>query len=318
MNKADECDIVKDLSLQYIENSVSSGSKQFIENHLMSCNKCQKYYDEMKKSVLEDLNVDENKENLELNYLKKIKKHMNIQKALIMIVLIPIIIICGANLIKYLSVNNVINQACNKIEELKKLDNYKLVQETTKINIEKNESEKNQVEYYYLNGKNKIKFGNTTEYIIDDKYNKIYVFDDLKQIDYYNQDYIEQTKGNNFNIFTEIINYNQILSGFNTLKLSINEDYYKGSKCYVLRTGNTNSHRDVWINEETSIVVRVIDEEYGKYYIEKEFTLEENIVEESDVNESILDTELYTDYKRETVDYKATKELRDILENNLR
>ena len=35
-----ECEIVKDLFPNYIENQVSDVSKEFIENHIKTCNEC--------------------------------------------------------------------------------------------------------------------------------------------------------------------------------------------------------------------------------------------------------------------------------------
>ena len=48
MNKNDECEIVKDLSLLHIENMLSKSSENFIEDHLKKCDKCQEYYKVLK------------------------------------------------------------------------------------------------------------------------------------------------------------------------------------------------------------------------------------------------------------------------------
>ena len=54
MNKNEECEVVKDLSSLYIENMISESSKNFIDNHLMGCKTCEKYYKDLKSTFLNE------------------------------------------------------------------------------------------------------------------------------------------------------------------------------------------------------------------------------------------------------------------------
>ena len=64
-----ECSIVRDLLAGYIEEEVNLSTKEFIENHIRSCDNCKKILDELKEE-----NIKENKEDaedIEIDYLKK-------------------------------------------------------------------------------------------------------------------------------------------------------------------------------------------------------------------------------------------------------
>lgn len=90
MKENNRCDIVKDLSSQYIEDIVSSNTKNFIENHIENCNDCKTYYENMKLNILEEENLEHQKQNYELDYLKKVRNKMSLLKIIIMIILIII------------------------------------------------------------------------------------------------------------------------------------------------------------------------------------------------------------------------------------
>ena len=74
MNKNEECEIVKDLSSLYIENMISESSKNFIDNHLMGCKTCEKYYKDLKSTFLNEDKKEKNHDNIEINHLKKVNK----------------------------------------------------------------------------------------------------------------------------------------------------------------------------------------------------------------------------------------------------
>ena len=44
MNKKEECEISRDLSVQYLEKSLNDGSTRFVETHLKNCDTCREYY----------------------------------------------------------------------------------------------------------------------------------------------------------------------------------------------------------------------------------------------------------------------------------
>ncbi len=314
MNKEEECDIVKDLAIPYTENLVNSKSKIFIERHLRTCDTCKKYYEAIGSDLLKEKQKEKKEENYELNFLKKIKKRMNSMKIVLMIIAIILITIVVGLFLKYYKLNEIIDNSYSKIEWMKTLDNYKLTQEETEINYSENTTTNYTMNYYYKNGKAKQDNGNTVSYYEDDSYEKIYVFHDLKQIDYYKQNIVEQRKGDIFSIFSEVISYKKELTGIYRLMLSERTEKYNGIDCYVIRMGNEKSYREVWIDKNTNYVIRKVEEEYQKYYRDTRYTLEIDAVSDEDVDSSILETDKYRDYQRNHIEYNAPGEIKEFYE----
>ncbi len=78
-----ECDIVKDLSVNYVDNNLRDNSKTFIEEHLEKCTECRKYVEEMTIDLQKDNSFKEKDE--DINILKKINKKIKSKKILIII-----------------------------------------------------------------------------------------------------------------------------------------------------------------------------------------------------------------------------------------
>lgn len=312
MNNNDECDIVKDLAILYKENFINSRSKKFVEEHLKTCNECQKYYSDINLNILRETKNEKIKEKHELDFLKKVRKKMNILKVSLICIIIIITAVMIGVFIKYQIVTRTINNSYNKIEYLKTLDNYKLTTKTLNINYTQNDTYEIATNYYYKNGKYKYNYDNTTCYYEDDSYNKIYVYNDLKQIDYYTQNFIENRKGSTFNIFNEIISYKNELPELFKLILSIRTERFNGIDCFVIRSGNKQSYTEVWIDKDTNLVLRRVEKEYLKLYRETTYTLVENEVTDEDVDSAILETEQYKEYTRNEVTNNATKEIKRI------
>lgn len=312
MNKSDECDIVKDLAAPYIENLINIKSKAFVEEHLKSCSQCQKYYNDMNADILNETQNERRKDNFELDFLKKVRKNMSVLKIILIIITIIISVIILSIIIKYQEVTKIIDSSYNSLESLKTLDNYKLIRKTVEINYEKNTTFENISSYYYKDGKYKIDNGSSICYCEDDSYNEIWVYNELKQIAYYTQNFIGHKKGEVFDIFSEIISYKHELIGLYKIILSIRTDMFNGIDCYVIRVGNNNSYKDVWINKDSYVVLRTIELERSKYYREEIYTLDKNVVTNEDVDSSILETKSYSDYTKNYVKYSAPKEIRNI------
>lgn len=305
--KNNDCDIVKDLSIQYIEDMLSPNSREFVDKHLLNCKECKKYYNDMNSNILNENIKNDKKDKIEINHLKKIRNHMNFLKIIIMSILIVIIVLMTNFSIKYYNISNVINEAYNKLEYMKNLDNYKLMQETTYKNFLDNSMYTTKTMYYYKDGKYKIELGNGIRYLEDDSYNKICVYNDLKQIEYHTQDFIEEKKGDTLNIFSNIKNYKTLEKGISRLGLSLREERFNGIDCYVIRRGNNNSYVDMWIDKEQKITLRMVEEEYMHHYCETVYTFSENVVKDEDVDSSILNTEKYKDYEKKNITIHDTK-----------
>ena len=121
--KNNDCDIVKDLSIQYIEDMLSSNSKEFVNNHLRNCENCKKYYNDINSNIFNENIKEDKKDKIEINHLKKIRNHMNFLKIVIMSISITIAVFISIFVVKYYNISNVVNEAYNKLEYMKKLDN---------------------------------------------------------------------------------------------------------------------------------------------------------------------------------------------------
>ena len=314
MDKNEECAIVKDLAIPYAENIINLKSKTFVNKHLLTCNDCKKYYNDMNTNILmenQKKQKEQNDQQYELDFLKKFRKHMSILRISLVSILIVIACIIVCNVIKYQKLTQVINKTYNKIEFLKTLDNYTLTKKELYENYEDNSNDTVTSNYYYKNGKYKITYGNTICYSEDNSYNKVYIYCDLRQIDYYHQNFIEYKKGCIFNTFTDILFYKTQLSGIYKLMLAIRSDKFNNIDCYVIRNGNSKSYKDMWINKNTFEIIRIVENNSG-YYREELYTLSENNVSDKDVNTSILDTEPYNTFTKNNIENNATEEIKRI------
>ena len=91
-----ECDIVEDLLFSYNDGVLSNTSKELVEQHLKSCEKCQ--------SILEEIRQDNNnnKQIKEIDFFRNIKK-----KLIILIVCIFLVIVILFNVLVYNNYNEV-------------------------------------------------------------------------------------------------------------------------------------------------------------------------------------------------------------------
>ncbi len=310
MNKKIECEIVKDLASVYNQKIISEKSKEIVEEHIQECDECKKYYNQINEKCMNE----NKKDRIELDFLKKIRRKINLLKVILITILILIIISGSVGIIRYRENEKIINMSYERINILKKLNNYQLIQKTVYIDYEKNSSKEVITNYYYKDGKYKVNYGNTTSYFQDDSMNIVYIYDDLKQIDFCKQNMIIQKKGETFNIFSEIISYKNELRGLYKLVLSKRNERFNGIDCYVIRMGNEKSYRDVWIDRDNYNVLKVVDEDYSKYYRETTYTLMENNVEDEDVDSSVIETEKYKEYDKKDVTQIVTDEFRNINE----
>ena len=105
MNHEMECSIVNDLLPLYADGLTSEQTNTFVQKHLQECTECQKDYQSYTVELSEPEKVTDNKEQKEINYLKKLKTYQNINLILgtitsflfgvcipAVIVLLPIII----------------------------------------------------------------------------------------------------------------------------------------------------------------------------------------------------------------------------------
>lgn len=309
MNKINNCDILKDLAISYKENLLSTGSKEFIEQHLSECNNCQKYYKNINSEILENNTNKEYKDTIMANGLKKVSRRISILKLGLSAILISILIISSIFFFRFKKTNELINASYNQIQYMKNLDNYKLTVKTIQKNLMNGDIREYEKNYYYKNGKYKIEDNDSIKFYADDSYEKICAYPSLKSIQYYKQNFIEVKKGTMIDIFPDVITLKNSNSIFYDLSLSIREERYNGVDCFIIRFGNKNSYRDIWINKANHMVIRIINEDYMNFYNEEIYTLYENVVNDNDIDTSILNSDEYINYDKKYITNNATEEM---------
>ena len=123
MNKENECEIIKDLAIPFMKKEVNSETKNFIENHLKSCDDCRKYYNDIEK---EKGISSKNKDIIMINKFKRINSHISILRISLILLILLIVIVLSIFYIRNQKVVNLSNNVYNKIDYLKQLNNYKL------------------------------------------------------------------------------------------------------------------------------------------------------------------------------------------------
>lgn len=94
-----ECDIVQDLVFGYNDGTLKEGSKEFVENHLKECEKCNKIYEEIKD--------DKTEEDIpEIDYLKKINKKGKKKNLIIIILSILVVIAVFISIVAFINYYN--------------------------------------------------------------------------------------------------------------------------------------------------------------------------------------------------------------------
>ena len=75
-----DCDIVKDLMINYVENNLRDNSKIFVEEHLKECKECTDYLKIVEEDVVE---INDEKDLKEINVFKKINEKMKSKRKLV-------------------------------------------------------------------------------------------------------------------------------------------------------------------------------------------------------------------------------------------
>lgn len=267
MEKKTECEIVQDLLLGYVDETLNKESKKLVEKHLIECENCS----ERLKEIREDIKQNQNNQKKEIDYLKKIRRKSKIKSVLIAIgIILLIIFVLYMN--KFIKINSIMSNA-NKT--LKSQNYYSEKQEILgngEVSIGK---------LYYKDGKYKC-----VNEIYSDEKTKV------QSIIYGEVGTDERIEINEENK-TKIIRKGEISKIFNTEEnikcyrfgeqernslianlgkayiMSIDTDTYDvGKKYYILRNQFEQDQRwEVWIDKETGLVIREIQRDGEKRFI---------------------------------------------------
>ena len=78
----------------------------------------------------------------------------------------------------------------------------------------------------------------------------------------------------------------------------------------MIRSGNNNSYRDIWINKNNFIVIRVINEDYGDFYREELYEFTKNTVTDEEVSVEVLDSDKFKNYIKKNIDINENQEIK--------
>lgn len=277
-----ECNIVKELLPNYIENLLSDEAKDYVEKHLESCNKCKQTLEIIRDERTEIENNDKREEQVELNHLKKYKRKMSAIKLVLFVVLLLILSICSLFIVKFKNINTVINNANNKKQELAQIENYSIHTTLYHIDYKTKKQHITYNEYCYKDGKYK----ETSNF-----YGINFNVNGQTSSSHYGNAYNEE-KSSYINILFEPYSlYFQDFGFFNNIKVrvglvlnqTVREDKFKGTDCYIFRVETQEYYQEIWIDKYSLIPIKEIQEVYGKMYDEKIISFSIGQVEEEDV-----------------------------------
>lgn len=267
MEKKTECEIVQDLLLGYVDETLNKESKRLVEKHLIECENCS----ERLKEIREDIKENQNNQKKEIDYLKKIRRKSKIKSVLIAIgVILLVILILYMN--KFMKINSIMSNANKTVKSQNYYSERQEMLGNGEVAIGK---------LYYKDGKYK----NVNE-IYSDEETKI------QSIIYGEVGTDERIEINEENK-TKIIRKGEISKIFNTEEnikcyrfgeqernslianlgkayiMSIDTDTYDvGKEYYILRNQFEQDQRwEVWIDKETGLVIREIQRDGEKRYI---------------------------------------------------
>lgn len=147
MNKI-ECEIIKDLLPNYVENLVSDKTKQAVDEHVKACKSCKEDLEILQEEKeRKEGEEKEKQEEIEINHLKKYNKRLFISKIIAGTLSAVILITWGSFFIrrikskiaynelyeKGIDAYNIIKEATDKLEELRTIENLEFIDEYINI-----------------------------------------------------------------------------------------------------------------------------------------------------------------------------------------
>lgn len=277
-----ECEIVRDLLPNYVEDLVGNQTKEFIETHIAECTECKEIFNNMQGNIIQESENDFLEEKVEINQIKRYRRKMTTLKIISLIFLLTIITLFISFVTIYIPKYCIISKIYDEIQENKNMNNYKFTM--TQYYITSNDEKINSFtdEYYYKDGTFKSEsYSNKSKKIINygSIYNEDVIYKDYNtNIVFNNTTYPYKTKGSIFNCFNDIENYMQ--NKLSIINLKMKEDTYNNKDCYVILFGKS---RKLWIDKQIMLPIREIQKNNEKTNFERTFLIEENIVSDNDI-----------------------------------
>ena len=275
MKNQKECNLIKDLLPNYLENLTNTDTNEFIENHIKNCNECSNLLKNYKSTS------KVNNDKIFINYAKKFNFKFNILKCIILIILLVFI---GIVINKVIIINSLIS----KSRDYEKSINYyaKYYQYTdNEITIIDSYNYNN---IYFKTLKSIDKTSGETKSIIKEFYdgketriNTIYDGEDhISTLT--EKNVIMPIKPTNYYLdFMSPLDYIK-----NYLFANIKETTCNGIKCYKftnLYNYQAGDNDYIYINKENGLPIRCTSKSNNSYNEMREFTFEFDILTENDI-----------------------------------
>lgn len=103
MRKENECEIVQDLLLNYVDGVLNNTSRELVENHLSKCDKCKEKLEDIKK----DIEGNEKMQEKEVDYLKKVNKKISKKNKFIIIIGTILFIVIILNMFVFINYSKI-------------------------------------------------------------------------------------------------------------------------------------------------------------------------------------------------------------------
>lgn len=283
-----ECEIVRDLLPNYVENLVGTQTKDFIKDHLKTCSECTKILKNMEGK--DDINYDNDikEEEVEIRQIKKFRKKQLILTLSSIGFIIIILSIVFLYIFIYLPKKSIITETYSKIQEITNFNNYKFTTYQYYITADTQKKYEFTDTFYYKNGKYKNESTSENSDIIKTTYGETtsdsstFIYHDNNTNSITTTSNLYSAKGKVFGVFSDIYYISNDFSRI--LGLNIRNDTYNNAECYVLKFNNSSTdYRELWINKETKLPVRELQHNSNGFYFERTFKLEPDSVTDTDI-----------------------------------
>ena len=295
MEKRSECEIVQDLLLGYVDDTLNAESKKLVEKHLSECASCK----EKLKMIREDMKEKEENQKKEIDYLKKIRRKSRIKSILIAMGII-LVIVLGIYISKFIKINRIANKSSQSLQANNIYIETRQMMGEGEVAITKKyikDGKYKSVWEIYTDEGSKIystTYGsiNSDEVITIDDNNKTVLIDKGEFAKMKNQE-----NSIKFVPFVRDLSNSLFIQAGAAFVMSIDVDTYEiGREYYVIRNQFEQNQRwEIWIDKETGLVIKEINREASKSFFEntdivkevndrvEENKYEFNIVKEEDV-----------------------------------
>jgi len=275
MDKKTECEIVQDLLFGYSDDVLNAESNKLVEKHLLECKECQSKFNEIQK----DIEIHENNQKKQIDYLKKIRRRNTIKTILISVVIVFLIFF-----IFYLRKFIIVNDFINKAKESAKSNN--IYREVSKMVTDDSVAITKE---WYKDGKYKLQTDIYSEkgvenfmtvYATVNSDERITIFENSKEVRI-QKDESAKMRNEEKNLKpVDSQNYNFI----NKLKIAFEysihtSTYHIGREYYVMnKIFDKNSNDEVWIDKNNGLALRKIGNEVAIKFFEGTDVIKEEIL----------------------------------------